>query len=188
MVEGYVENLDPSEEPIGVERTVAMKTSRLALSGRIDRLDRRGEELVVVDYKTGRHVLTTDDARGSLALAVYAAAAAATMRRPCRRVELHHLPTGSVVEWEYSDESLARQLRRVEDIGVEVAEAHRAGDEAAGDGAALEEIFGPRAGMHCGWCDFLSHCAEGQLAAPQRLTPWAGLAVDVVSTVDDVVE
>src|SRR4051794_27192149 len=60
MVAGYVETLDPHDEPVGVERTVAMRTERLAVSGRIDRLDRRGDELVVVDYKTGRHVLTTD--------------------------------------------------------------------------------------------------------------------------------
>ena len=55
MVERYVETLDPTEEPLGVERTVGDGTPRLALSGRIDRLDRRGDELVVVDYKTGRH-------------------------------------------------------------------------------------------------------------------------------------
>src|SRR3954454_9125102 len=54
MVAGYVERLDPHDKPVGVERTVAMRTERLALSGRIDRLDRRGDDLVVVDYKTGR--------------------------------------------------------------------------------------------------------------------------------------
>jgi hypothetical protein len=188
MVERYVTTLDPADEPVGVERTVAMKTPRLALSGRIDRLDRRGEELVVVDYKTGRHLLSTDDARGSLALAVYAAAAAATLRRPCRRVELHHLPTGDVVVWEYSEESLARQLGRVEDIGVEVADAHAAGLAAEGDVEALNRVFPPRTGPRCGWCDFLSHCTEGQAAAPQRVQPWAGLADDIASTVDDLVD
>ena len=91
MVSSYVGELDPHREPIGIERTVAMRTERLALSGRIDRLDRRGDELVVVDYKTGRHVLTTDDARGSMALAVYALAAARTLRTRCVSVELHHL-------------------------------------------------------------------------------------------------
>ena len=85
MVERYVARLDPADEPVGVERTVALKTDRLAVSGRIDRLDRRGDELVVVDYKTGRHVLSTDDARGSLALAIYAMAAARTMRRAVRQ-------------------------------------------------------------------------------------------------------
>jgi RecB family exonuclease len=188
MAERYVEPLDPADEPLGIERTVGMKTSRLALSGRIDRLDRRGDELVVVDYKTGRHVLSTDDARGSLALAIYAAAAARTLRLPCRRVELHHLPTGNVVVWEYSDESLARQLSRVESIGIEAAEAHGAAIAAAGDEAALEAIFPPTAGPQCGWCDFLSHCAEGQAATPQRIQPWAGLAVEIESTVDDLVD
>jgi RecB family exonuclease len=188
MVGGYVATLDPSDEPLGVERTVAMKTARLALSGRIDRLDRREDELVIVDYKTGRHVLTTDDARGSLALAIYAAAAARTMRLPCRRVELHHLPTGEVVVWEHTDASLARQLGRAEDIGIELADVHAASDAAKDDTAARDAMFPPRTGPQCGWCDFLSHCSDGQQAAPQRVRPWAGLAEDILSTVDDVVE
>src|SRR3954451_6291289 len=123
MVAGYVDRLDPHDEPVGVERTVAMRTPALAFSGRIDRLDRRGDDLVVVDYKTGRHVLTTDDARGSLALALYAAAAARTLRQRCLAVELHHLPTGRVVRWEHTPETLDRQVRRAHDIAAEAAAA-----------------------------------------------------------------
>src|SRR3954463_9062733 len=48
----YVATLDPTDEPVGNERTVGATTGRLALSGRIDRIDQRGDELVVVDYKT----------------------------------------------------------------------------------------------------------------------------------------
>jgi RecB family exonuclease len=188
MVARYVETLDPTDEPLGVERTVAMKTARLALSGRIDRLDRRGEELVVVDYKTGRHLLSTDDARGSMALAVYAAASAQMFRMPCVKVELHHLPSGDVVEWEYTEESLARQLRRIESIGVEAADTHTTLAAAADRTEALESLFPPRTGPHCGWCDFRDHCDSGKQAAPQRKTSWAGLAADISSTVDDVVE
>ena len=91
---------------------MATRTDKIAVSGRIDRLDARpaettgsgptgpaggtGTELVVVDYKTGRHLLTPDDARSSLALALYALAAGRVLRRPCHRVELHHLPTGEI--------------------------------------------------------------------------------------------
>lgn len=175
MVAGYVERLDPHDEPVGVERTVALRTDRLALSGRIDRLDRRGDELVVVDYKTGRHVLTTDDARGSLALAVYALAAARTLRRDCVRVELHHLPTGDVVAWEHTPETLDRQLRRAEDIAAEAAAAQTRARE--GDGA-LDALFPPRPGPMCGWCDFSAHCPEGR-AAREPCVSWAGLAPDV---------
>jgi RecB family exonuclease len=180
MVERYTATLDPTEAPIGVERTVALRTDRLALSGRVDRLDRRGDELVVVDYKTGRHVLTTDDARGSLALAVYAAAVARTLRRTCVRVELHHLPSGDVISWEHSDAGLARQLSRIHDIAAEAVAAQTADGD-------VDEVFPPRPGTQCGWCDFASHCPEGRAAAP-RQPPWAGLPPELESTVDDVLD
>jgi RecB family exonuclease len=180
MVERYAATLDPTDEPIGVERTVALRTDRLALSGRIDRLDRRGDELVVVDYKTGRHVLSTDDARGSLALAVYAAAAARTLRRSCLRVELHHLPSGDVISWQHTDASLNRQLGRIHDIAADAVAAH---DRAAA--GELDAAFPPRPGTMCGWCDFAAHCPEGRAAGP-RQPPWAGLPPELESTVDDV--
>jgi RecB family exonuclease len=188
MVEAYVAGLDPASEPVGVERTVATRTELIAVSGRIDRLDDRREpggsgDLVVVDYKTGRHVLTVDDARTSLPLALYALAAARVMRRPCRRVELHHLPTGRVLAWEHTDESLARQLRRAEDIAAECAEADQlfrgAADPEAGAAAGLsadrvDEVFPPRAGSWCGWCDYRARCPEGSEASEPR-RPWDGL-------------
>ncbi len=183
MVTRYTAGLDPADEPLGVERTVALKTERLAASGRIDRLDRRGEELVVVDYKTGRHILTTDDARGSLALALYALAAARTMRRPCHRVELHHLPTGEVISWEHTDETLARHLGRAEEIADEVAAA-----VARGEAGERDEAFPTRPGQLCGWCDFRAHCPDGQAATPQPVKPWAGLPSEISSSVDDLLD
>jgi RecB family exonuclease len=175
MVERYLATLDPLDEPVGVERTVATRSSRLAISGRVDRIDRRGDELVVVDYKTGRHVLSTDDARGSLALAIYAMAAGRTLRRKCLTVELHHLPSGDVVTWEHTDATLTRHLGRAEDIAAEASAAQAAGDDAA---------FPPRPGPMCGWCDFSAHCPEGRAAAAPY-APWAGLAPDVAPATDD---
>ncbi|MER6949767.1 PD-(D/E)XK nuclease family protein [Nonomuraea sp. NPDC000554] len=191
LVSGYVATLDPSDDPVGVERTVATRTKVIAVSGRIDRLDRRGEELVVVDYKTGRRPLTQDDARSSLALAIYAVAASRMMRTPCHQVELHHLPTGEVIEWRHTDESLARHLGRAEEIADEAAAAdERYRDRIpakstrgapAGAAAApavppeLDEHFAPSPGPLCSWCDFRRHCPEGLAAAPDR-TPWDGLA------------
>jgi RecB family exonuclease len=176
MLEGYVSGLDPADEPVGVERTVSTRTEVITVSGRIDRLDSRfiPEELVVVDYKTGRHVLTTDDARSSLALALYAVAAARSLRRECRRVELHHLPSGQVLAWEHTPESLARHVRRAEEIATECADA----DErmrAPLPREKYDEVFPPAPSTSCGWCDFLRHCPEGQAAAVSR-RPWDGLA------------
>ena len=196
LVEAYVTGLDPASEPVGVERTVATRSDLIAVSGRIDRLDeRRGPdgsgELVVVDYKTGRHVLTVDDARTSLPLALYALAAERVMRRPCRRVELHHLPTGRVLAWEHTDESRARQLRRAEDIAAECAaadERFRGGPDSEQSGGPsgppdhqVGEIFPPRPGSWCGWCDYRAHCPEGSAAAEPR-RPWDGLGAETADS------
>src|SRR4051812_20368916 len=61
----YVTGLDPTDEPVGTERQVSTTTETLAITGRVDRIDQRGDELVVVDYKTGRSPCTDDEARGS---------------------------------------------------------------------------------------------------------------------------
>jgi RecB family exonuclease len=186
MVESYVAGLDPGREPAGVERTVATRTDLIAVSGRIDRLDdRRGPagapgggapagELVVVDYKTGRNPPTADDARTSLPLALYALAAERVLRRLCRRVELHHLPTGRVLAWEHTAESLARQLRRAEGIAAECADADQRYREGL-PASRRDEVFPPRPGSWCGWCDYRAHCPEGTAAAEPR-RPWDGLA------------
>ncbi|GAA3230713.1 PD-(D/E)XK nuclease family protein [Actinocorallia longicatena] len=184
MVEDYAAALDPLDEPAGVERTVATKTEVIAVSGRIDRLDDRGAELAVVDYKTGRRPLTSDDARGSLALALYAIASSRVLRKPCHTVELHHLPTGTVASWRHTDESLARHLGRAEAIAAECADADdayrtkipkpRRPVDAPPDHAPYDEVFPPSTGPLCGWCDFARHCPEGQ-AATTRREPWAAL-------------
>ncbi|MGH8777102.1 MAG: RecB family exonuclease [Jiangellaceae bacterium] len=175
MVERYVTRLDPSVEPRGVERTVATVHGGVALSGRVDRIDERGDELVIVDYKTGRHVLSVDDVRSSIALAVYAAAAARTLRLPCRRVELHHLPTGAVHVWEHDERTLGRHLGRADDVAAECAGA----DAAFRAGNAGDDVFPARPSALCGWCDFRANCAAGQAQSAQR-TPWAGLGPDYI--------
>ena len=88
--------------------------------------DGSGDELVIVDYKTGRRPLSADDARSSMALAVYAVAAARTLRTRARRVELHHLPTGEVHVHEHTPESLARHMDRAASIALDASAADEA--------------------------------------------------------------
>jgi putative RecB family exonuclease len=172
-LEAYVHTLDPEFEPLGVERVVAARTGVLAFSGRADRIDSRpgrdGTRLVIVDYKTGRAGLGEDDARGSRALALYAYAAERVFRRTCHRVELHHLPTGTVAAHEHTPESIARHVGRAEDTARDVAAAERA----VADGADPDDAFPTAPGPQCAWCDFRRACPAGA-RAPAR-EPWAGL-------------
>jgi RecB family exonuclease len=163
-------SVDPEVQPVGVERTVATHTERLAVSGRVDRVDERGDELVVVDYKTGRRELGTDDARGSQALALYVLGVRRTLRRPCSRVELHHLPTGSVAAFEHTDESLRRHLGRAEQTAADIVTA----TDTLAAGAEPDDVFPPVPSAACAWCDFRKVCPEGRASSPE-LEPWAGL-------------
>jgi RecB family exonuclease len=171
-VRRYVAALDPDDEPRSVERNVAARYGDTQVRGRIDRLDERDGELVVVDYKTGRRGVSADEARGSWALAIYAYAVERTVRRPCRRVELHHVPTGEVVTHEFTVESLRRQLDRV----GEAAEEARAAVEARAAGADPDEAFPARPSPMCGWCDFHRSCPAGRAAVPRARDPWEALA------------
>ncbi|WP_033440129.1 RecB family exonuclease [Saccharothrix sp. NRRL B-16314] len=170
-VRDYVTGIDTSIEPVGIERWVSTPTSKIVAEGRVDRIDLRDGELVIVDYKTGRHALTVDDARGSQALALYALAARRTLRKPCHRVELHHLPSGSVAVWEHTEESLARHVTRAEEAADELALA----TDTLAAGGDPEILFPPRTGNQCTWCDFRRSCPEGQRASP-AIDPWALLA------------
>ena len=169
-VTDYLGEVDPGRQPVGIERTVSFVSGELRLTGRVDRLDDRDGELVVVDYKTSRTVPTDDDARTSLPLALYAAAAWKMFRRRTLRVELHHVPTGTVATHVHTDESLTRKVEQARSIARDARRADRDFAERGADSA----LFPPRPGPLCGWCDLRAHCPEGQAAGPER-SDWAAL-------------
>jgi RecB family exonuclease len=156
-LERYVGTLPP-DEPVGVERTVAAKTATLALSGRVDRIDARGGELVIVDYKTGRIGLGQADAQESRALALYAFATQRLFHKTCRRVELHHLPTGTVRAHEHTDASIGRHVAQTEATAVEIQ---------------ADREFPVRPGGHCSWCDYRAICPAGKDA--EKKDPWVAV-------------
>lgn len=166
-------------EPLGVERVVAARTPVIAFSGRADRIDRRGDELAVVDYKTGRVQPTERDAAGSAALALYAFAAQRVFRRPCRRVELHHLPSGTVATAELTEESIDRQVRRAEQTATDI----RAAEQQVGAGGDPDEAFPTAPSRLCGWCDFRRSCPAGRQWPGQE--PWAAVERPPVTADDD---
>jgi putative RecB family exonuclease len=166
----YLRRSDRERQPVGIERSVSLKTDEIAVTGRVDRLDDRDGELVVVDYKTGRQVPTDDDARTSLPLALYAVASSRMFRRPCHRVELHHVPSGTVAVHEHTDESLARKVAEAESIASDLRRADADFKEMGVESTRFEA----RTSAICSWCDFRAHCPEGQRMGPEK-SDWAGL-------------
>ncbi|OLT48204.1 recombinase RecB [Saccharomonospora sp. CUA-673] len=172
-VEEYVESHDVTGDPRGLERWVSAPVSgsgpdtdsgpaSMIVEGRADRIDERDGELVIVDYKTGRREPDEQQARSSQALALYAVAAARTLRTPCRRVELHHVPTGTVAAAEHDEASLRRHLTRAEETARDVQDA----TDKLTVGGDRDALFPAEPGRRCAWCDFRPSCAVGQEAAP----------------------
>lgn len=169
-VADYVEAVDEETDVVGLEQWVSVATERIVAEGRVDRIDRRGDELVVVDYKTG-HTPSVDEARDSRALALYAVATERTLRRRCVQVELHHVPSGEVATWRHDADSLGGHLRAAERVAGQLAAA----GDALGAGGDPEQLFPPRPAPRCGTCDVRRHCPQGRAAAPER-EPWSQLA------------
>lgn len=166
--------------PAGVERSVDYPRDGYTLTGRIDRIDRRiidgQEQLVIVDYKTGKGVPDEAEARGSLALAFYAVAAWKLLKTPCRQVELHHLPTGTRAVAHLSDETLTRQGARLDALAHEIIDARTAHGE---EPSRADELFAPTPSSLCRWCDFRDFCPEGQLQG-EPVPPWQAV-LDVIA-------
>ncbi|EHR59700.1 RecB family exonuclease [Saccharomonospora cyanea] len=172
-VADYVEAGGADADVVGLEQWVSATVGSdpaapsLIVEGRADRIDRRGTELVVVDYKTGRRTPEDADARRSRALALYAVAAGRTLRAPCSRVELHHLPTGTVAVAEHTADTLGEHVREAE----ETATASRAAADRLTRGGDPDRLFPARPAPRCAWCEFRPSCPEGRQAAPAA-RPW----------------
>jgi putative RecB family exonuclease len=170
----YLGSVDPSRQPRGIERTLSVRTGVLTLTGRVDRLDERGDELAVVDYKTSRRPCTDTDARTSLPLAIYAAAAWTMFRRRCVTVELHHVPTGTVARHTHTGDSLRRKLDEADSIARDL----RAADASFTEMGVESPSFPPLPSALCRWCDYRSACPEGQRMGPEK-SSWAALEPDL---------
>jgi putative RecB family exonuclease len=162
-----------TRRPVGIERTVSFVSGDLRVQGRVDRLDDRDGELVVVDYKTSSRPPSDDDARTSLPLALYAAAVWKMFRRPTLQVELHHIPSGGVAVHRHSTESLTRKVEQARSI---MRDARRADADHAERGTH-SAMFPASTGPLCTWCDLRAHCPEGQAMGPEK-SDWAALEDD----------
>jgi len=202
-VEAYTEQVLAGARPVGVERSVAAHLTpgdpfvtahtevpwpqALIVEGRVDLVEDRGGQLVVVDYKTGKRLPRESDAGGSWALAVYVLAAGRTLRQRCARAELHHLPTQTVAGVDYDGPRLYRQIERLRDVAAEI-EATAAATADTVVGRPVEEVeqirdemFPTRPSPLCGSCPFRGVCPAGQVV-PEVL-PWQFLATPAAVTV-----
>lgn len=144
---------------IAAEASFNFKMGKLAVIGRIDRIDRlNGNSVRVIDYKTGTP-WDQKDADDSLQLSIYAMGAAQMNYEP-RELVLLNLRGNEEVVTARTPAQLDRARRKIEE---------------AAEGIAAHE-FEPKPGLHCRWCEFARLCP----ATEQRvLVPLKALTAGV---------
>jgi len=142
----YLEQQQRPEQPTLIEEKFSIPLDDLVLVGRWDRVDRRGEEAVIIDYKSS---VVTEQAEAdqrvkrSLQMQVYALAWTLIHGRPPSRLELRFLETGLTGQATFTDEDLEKTKERIREVarGIRTLE------------------FPPQPSEHsCRWCAYQTIC------------------------------
>jgi putative RecB family exonuclease len=114
----------------------------LALLGRIDRIDRDGGGLHIIDYKTG-----APREPDPLQLQMYGLIVVRKFDPAPIRASCHYLGTGEWITQAATEETMAEALG---DVRRQVA------------AIVVEREYPASAGSLCGYCDFVEICREGK--------------------------
>ncbi len=147
----YFEMEDPTTiEPVGLETWVNGDILGVQIRGIIDRLDPTddGEELVVVDYKTGKSYVKGDkyEAGKIFPLMVYAELTEEERKKPVNRMELLFVSDGSRVVYEPLPEYRETMYETIDST-------YKAMEIACATG-----VFDTHKSPLCNWCDFKDEC------------------------------
>jgi RecB family exonuclease len=156
MIDRYVGYLKPGTAAIA-EHQFKVELDGHRITGRIDRVDKLGKNLVISDYKTSKSVVSWDEAKESLQLAIYYLAAK-------NDPELAALGEPAGMQLIYPNVPISRG--DVQKRAQKPDEAEAALERLPGlmEGV-LAEDFRPNPEADCRWCKFKPLCplwAEGK--------------------------
>ncbi len=169
---GFAQTQDLAAVPATAEvfHEIPLGGGRHVLAGKIDRIDREGDALKVVDYKTGKTKTAEQIRADDLQLAAYALIVGRKYRAPVTRCSMIYLQESREVGFEpdpawlgAKEEQILGLLDRIEAEG------------ALPDGPGK---FAPTPNTLCGWCDYRPLCPEGRafLAAEEGAESAGGAA------------
>jgi superfamily I DNA/RNA helicase len=139
-----------SGAPVAFEKDLTLQIGGVDWLGRADRIEQRGAELHVIDYKTSTSAVSVADAKSSIQLGFYLLAA-------MNDAELECLGTFTGAEFWYprQDPNKHSIVTRRFSMGT-LGEVHDALEEITT--SILAEDFPPLVGPHCDTCDVAFVC------------------------------
>lgn len=149
MIERYIKLLKP-QESAAAEVSFRVELDGHRITGRIDRVDKIGNNLTITDYKTSRNPIFWDEARRSLQLAIYHLAATSDpqmreLGKPSSMQLIYpgaQLYKGQVAKRCQTPEEAEEAIKRLPDLMEGV----------------LAEDFRPNPEADCMWCKFKPLC------------------------------
>jgi putative RecB family exonuclease len=160
MLDRYIRYLKPGKAAMA-EVAFKVDFDGHRITGRIDRVDKIGKNLIVGDYKTSKSVVSWDEARESLQLAIYYLAARTDP-------ELAELGEPTSMQLIYPNAPLSKGDVQKRTQKPEEAEAALERVPGLIDGV-LAEDFRPNPEADCQWCKFKPICplwSEGKELPP----------------------
>jgi superfamily I DNA/RNA helicase/RecB family exonuclease len=160
MLDRYIRYLKPGKAAVA-EVAFKVDFDGHRITGRIDRVDKIGKNLIVGDYKTSKSVVSWDEARESLQLAIYYLAARTDP-------ELAELGEPTSMQLIYPNAPLSKGDVQKRTQKPEEAEAALERLPGLIDGV-LAEDFRPNPEADCQWCKFKPICplwSEGKELPP----------------------
>lgn len=136
------ENARVQGETVGMEKKFTINLDGSDIYGVIDRVDREGGELMVLDYKTSKSTLSKNKLREDLQLLTYTMGAEKLYEEKPSRVGLWYLRKNKVVMVDVEEEDVEKVKEEVKGI----IDSIREGD------------FKPRPGWECRNCDYDMLC------------------------------
>lgn len=134
---------EPAADVLETEKGFSIEIGGARIRGRVDRVDRAGDGVAIVDYKTGAP-RSQEDADESLQLSLYALAAQRQWNLEPRRLVFYNLDTNQAIETERSAKELAAAEAQVRRAAENIAQGR----------------FDAKPGWHCRWCPYRSLCPE----------------------------
>jgi len=137
----YLENyFDPKLKPIALEQPFSIQINppsrkasegrgNLRVGGKIDRVDVKGDELEIIDYKTGATALTQNEAGKDLQLSIYGLAATSIPEYPFDRkpekvkLSLMYFDTPQIVSTSRTKEELEEARKMIGDYRKQIEES-----------------------------------------------------------------
>ncbi|MFC1849069.1 RecQ family ATP-dependent DNA helicase [candidate division CSSED10-310 bacterium] len=145
------------DRPLYLEQRFKLEFENFSLTGAIDRIDQRDNDVIeIIDYKTSKRMSTRDYIKKDLQLAIYGLAADTIIGKYPDILSFYFLRFNKKSSLQTDAPFYERTRQRLVETIDKILQAHELSS------------FPARPNNLCPYCDYYSQCSEGNRSTPRR--------------------